>query len=188
MVAVSSAPRNRWSALAIQEMKKEFILRVTCHKLGCHEIGRFSYGDKKDYRDGYLRHNGSWMCIRHSDESKVLLPSNLQTTRKRELTVVSIASISGQHFWDSKNGFASGDCFRAWAKDFPVGTKLVMESTARIILPGDETGVTCKHCGRVIAEDTAGRGWRQGKTGIGPYRCCDTFAEPEKQEADTNEP
>lgn len=29
--------------------------------------------------------------------------------------------------------------------------------------------VRCKHCGKVVVQDTAGRGWRHGPTG--PYEC-----------------
>jgi hypothetical protein len=39
----------------------------------------------------------------------------------------------------------------------------------------------CKHCGKRIVQDTAGRGWRHGETG--PYRCCETFAEPKRPAA-----
>ncbi len=34
----------------------------------------------------------------------------------------------------------------------------------------------CKHCGKRIVRDTAGRGWRHGETG--PYKCSDTYATP----------
>ncbi len=36
----------------------------------------------------------------------------------------------------------------------------------------------CKHCGKRIVKDTAGRGWRHGETG--PYKCSDTYATPRK--------
>jgi hypothetical protein len=34
----------------------------------------------------------------------------------------------------------------------------------------------CKHCGKRIVQDTAGRGWRHGETG--PYLCSETYATP----------
>jgi hypothetical protein len=36
--------------------------------------------------------------------------------------------------------------------------------------------VRCKHCGKRIVQDSAGRGWRHGETG--PYACSDTYATP----------
>lgn len=40
----------------------------------------------------------------------------------------------------------------------------------------DEKEAICKHCGKRIVQDTAGRGWRHGETG--PYACSGTYATP----------
>lgn len=115
--------------------KNPHILRVTCAKQGCCEIGRFAYDTKPEYSEGYKRHNGIWLCSRHSQEHKVLTLENLETNYEKEFVVVAREDIGGQHFWNGGNGFASGDAFKAWAKDFPVGTRLVVNSTAKITLP-----------------------------------------------------
>lgn len=36
--------------------------------------------------------------------------------------------------------------------------------------------VKCKHCGKPIVKDSAGRGWRHGTTGS--WLCSETYAEP----------
>lgn len=115
--------------------KNPYILRVKCIKEGCCEIGRFACDTKEDYKDAYQRKNGKWLCSRHSDESKVLMPDHLENTVKKEFVCVAREDIGGKHFWNGSNGYASGDAFKAWAENFPVGTKLIVESTARIELP-----------------------------------------------------
>lgn len=111
------------------------ILRVKCAKEGCCEISRFAYDTKPEYSEGYKRLHGNWRCSRHSQEEKVLTLERLQSNYEKEFVVVVRADIGGKHFWNGSNGFASGDAFKAWAKDFPAGTKLIVESTARIVLP-----------------------------------------------------
>lgn len=107
---------------------------VVCSHPDCHEKGRYGFDTKKEAREWSMRKRENWTCTRHS------LPDEVLSIRRIEITtVLESKHIEGlsELFWigsgKSGNGFAHGTGYRAWAKDFPEGTKL--EVTARIILP-----------------------------------------------------
>lgn len=108
--------------------------RAVCHHPGCNESTVYSYDSKKEAREGY-KWRERWMCVRHSKPDDVLSESNMERTTTLEAKPVMTCrgdKVLGL-FWNGSNGFAHGPGFKAFAKDFPEGTKLIV--TARIELP-----------------------------------------------------
>lgn len=104
---------------------------IKCHFEGCKEYGHFCYDSGKEAKEGYEYRN-RWYCGRHTNMEKILsIESPIRTT---VFTVVE----SGNHsYWSAegelKSGFTSGNGYKAYSKDFPIGTKLTVE--AHIELP-----------------------------------------------------
>lgn len=78
-------------------------------------------------------HKREWRCTRHRVPEEVLSPTNLERQK------VLVCQQSENHpdlikrFWNGTNGFVFGDGYKAYADDFPEGTKLIV--TAKIELP-----------------------------------------------------
>ena len=112
------------------------IATFTCAEAGCSERAHFEYSNRAESADLYRRYHNQWKCIRHSKPDSVLSVTNKaiessyvagKSAKYPELTTL---------FWsgpDHTSGFISGPAFRAWAKDFPEGTKLTVR--AEITLP-----------------------------------------------------
>lgn len=112
------------------------IARYVCIEDGCSETYSLHYVNQADSREIYRRYNGKWRCARHTRPSEVLGPDNLSTVK--EVTAgVSESPGLDKLFWDGGHGFMFGPGFKAWANDFPAGTKLIV--TAQIVLPDPET-------------------------------------------------
>lgn len=114
----------------------KYHLRFNCKYPGCEEWGSYGYSTKKEYNEAVKRQTGiNWKCIRHSDD-------RLLTLEKRSSTVTIIAGKSKKYpklsklFWNDQSGFAYGNSWKAFADDFPEGTKII--ETVKIILPGEE--------------------------------------------------
>lgn len=109
--------------------KREWPLRKTCAHPGCGETKTWRYSTQRDLRESYeLKHE--YRCVRHTKPDEVLSASNLQV----EWSAVSAATIPGlpDRFW-GHSGFLHGPGFKAFANDFPEGTRLVV--VARIEIP-----------------------------------------------------
>jgi hypothetical protein len=135
----------------------DYRLTVSCSSgTGCRESAMYSYPTRAEYADGYKRHHGKWKCLRHDYPEKLLAGGN------EAVSVVLTASRLPYHgknydretgtwteggwldglFWlepgkTSGSGLTTGPGFRAFASDWPEGTRL--EITARI-LPPEGTG------------------------------------------------
>jgi hypothetical protein len=116
--------------------RREYTIRYACAVTGCSENYRTVADTRaleRDIRDRYAKH--PWRCTRHTYPDEVLSTSN--STR----TTVLTAERSKRYpdlsdlFWSEGSGFQHGPGFKAYAKDFPPGTKLIV--TARIELPED---------------------------------------------------
>ena len=81
------------------------------------------------YGNVFIYSNGRWRCVRHSQPDEVLSAENPETTC--ELTVEQ--KPGGRYFGNF--GFVHGPGFKAFAKDFPEGTKIVV--TATLIPPSE---------------------------------------------------
>ena len=118
--------------------RREYTIRLICANEGCRETS-FAVADTRreedEIRSRYARN--PYRCTRHMNPDKVLSPDN------RELTSVAIAGPSKKYpeltqlYWDGDefltSGLTTGPGFKAFAGDFPAGTKLIV--TARIELP-----------------------------------------------------
>lgn len=104
-----------------------------CAVGGCREVSITNYEYKRDYTEAVQREAGKpWHCTRHTKPDEVLSASNTERTA----TVVAGTCDGKYSFltWEGDgSGFIYGPGFRAWAQDFPAGTKLTI--TAKITLP-----------------------------------------------------
>lgn len=111
--------------------RREYPLRFECSHPGCRESVTYRYSTRRDLETSFeLKHyrNGGWKCTRHYAPNEVLGAENLET---RWETTAKESEHGGVYFGHS--GLVIGPGFKAFAKDFPVGTKLIV--TTRIELP-----------------------------------------------------
>lgn len=121
-----------------------YITTRVCAQEGCQERSHFSYPTLREQREGHAFRKDlpPWKCSRHNRPEQVLTPEN------RERTQVCVAEfgkgkyIEDKLFWTGDgadgtltSGFTFGPGFKAYAEDFPPGTRLVI--TARIEIPDD---------------------------------------------------
>jgi hypothetical protein len=116
--------------------------RTTCAEPECRESAFWEYDRVADMRN-HLRDlaKNPWRCTRHTKPDEVLGLGN------RVRTQVLVASESEQRipdhlFWipesgTTGSGFTYGPGFKAYANDFPAGTRLVI--TARIEPPEESS-------------------------------------------------
>lgn len=113
--------------------------RVVCAHEGCNESAWYEYDTQREAREAAQRRAKTpYLCSRHSAPDKVLGPDNRE--RVHVLVATKVPSRNGEFlpglFWRdegserSGSGFVYGPGFKAFAKDFPEGTRLVV--TARI--------------------------------------------------------
>lgn len=110
--------------------RREWPLRFVCGHEGCNESANYRYQTKRDLMESFeLKHysNGRWRCTRHARPGEVLSASNPETCA--ELTVEQ--KPYGRYFGNV--GFISGPGFKAFAEDFPPGTKIIVST--RLVLP-----------------------------------------------------
>jgi hypothetical protein len=114
-------------------MAREYLARFECAHQGCREIGYYRASTRKDEADLYRRYgNKQWRCVRHTNPDEVLS----ETNSKRTFEIASREAPHGRYFGNF--GFVSGPGFKAYAKDFPVGT--ILRVTAEVIPPADSVG------------------------------------------------
>ena len=109
--------------------RREYKLQKRCAHEGCAEIGRWSYETAQDLASSYEQRN-VYRCVRHTDPGSVLGGENQAI--EKVLTSRASDKASGM-YWDSGSGLAHGPGFKAWAADFPEGTRLIV--TVRIETP-----------------------------------------------------
>jgi hypothetical protein len=76
-----------------------------------------------------------WFCVRHTNSDEVLSPAN----RVRTIEWENLDGPGEKRYWGVDrpgSGFMSGPGFKAYADDFPPGTKVRV--TAELILPNTE--------------------------------------------------
>lgn len=117
-------------------MKRQITLNVKCSQDGCREYAHYECSSRREYSELYERKK-NWLCNRHSSPNEVL---SLENTDAKQVLFVAETQIG--KFWQlekdfgtskMQSGFQYGNGYRAWAKDFPVGTKLII--SAQIIKP-----------------------------------------------------
>lgn len=115
--------------------RREWPLQFPCGHEGCSERSNWRYQTKRDMMESFeLKHysDGRWRCNRHSRPDEVLSAENAST--RAEVAVVEHPH--GKYFGNF--GFIHGPGFKAFAKDFPAGTKIVV--TASLVFPDKEKG------------------------------------------------
>jgi hypothetical protein len=114
-------------------MKRQYYHNVKCSYEGCTEYGHYSADSRREYIELCKRYS-TWACVRHRCPKEVLSESNSLLESSQTVVVLP----SGK-YWTTDatskpgSGFQYGPGFKAFADDFPVGTKLII--TARIELP-----------------------------------------------------
>lgn len=109
--------------------RREWPLRFVCAHDGCTESANYRYSTKRDMMESFELKNyshGRWRCIRHARPDEVLSATSPQT--RAELVVEQ--KDHGRFFGNF--GFISGPGFKAFAHDFPPGSKIVV--TAILVL------------------------------------------------------
>lgn len=120
--------------------------RVPCSQTGCTEAGWFEYDTQREAVE-HAREltRRPYLCVRHRDADEVLAEGNAE--RVHVLVASKVPFRDGESlpglYWlpeggTSGSGFAHGPGFKAFAKDFPEGTRLVV--TARVEPPGASSG------------------------------------------------
>lgn len=111
-------------------------LRKVCAEDECHESAFWEFSSQRERREHFQREQGRlWRCTRHSNPDAVLTPNN--RTRRVVLTAEKSRRFPGltKLFWrdgdaaDVGSGFIFGPGFKAFADDFPEGTRLVITAT-----------------------------------------------------------
>lgn len=105
------------------------IVRYKCTYPECNYWTFSEYNNGREVAHG-AKHRDNYKCTRHTDPDSVLSPTC--TKRSIEMENQKHPRAEG-NFWDGSYGFQYGPGFKAWADDFPIGTKLKI--TAEIILP-----------------------------------------------------
>lgn len=113
--------------------KRIWSCRKVCKHEGCNEVAHYRWDTRREMEESRIP-NSDFYCIRHTKPESILSITNQEITRE----VVSFrgeGSISNHLFWDGdlKSGFIHGDGFKAFAEDFPEGTKIIM--TYKLVLP-----------------------------------------------------
>ncbi len=108
--------------------------RAICTHPGCTETAFWTFDTAKQAAAHYKTRE-NWKCGRHSNPER-----NLSLDRLEIVTVLTNEKVMYRDtdtvlglFWNGFSGLTHGDGYRAEAKDFPEGTKLIV--TARIELP-----------------------------------------------------
>jgi hypothetical protein len=114
-------------------------LRKECASPGCKKFGQYT----ELTADGYKRlAQETWYCVRHTHPEEVLSPSNI----RREKILENVQLPHGR-YWQGSSGFMYGPGFKAYADDFPVGTKIRVIAE---VIPAQEAGTDeprCRKCG-----------------------------------------
>lgn len=115
-------------------MPRRYTMRAKCGHEGCAEFAIYEAETRKDSDEQYRKYgSGQWRCSRHSSPDDVLSEANPLRTIE-----LNIYEEKYGRFWGTdraSSGLVTGPGFKAFASDFPPGTKVRV--TAEIILPND---------------------------------------------------
>lgn len=110
---------------------------VRCTYPNCKATGHREYSSLREYHAD-TDDREKWRCVRHTEPNEVL--SSEHRTRTVEMTSQTVSGCGATLFWKAtdqraSSGFEYGPGFKAYAEDFPAGTRLIV--TATILLPED---------------------------------------------------
>lgn len=115
--------------------RREWTFTGTCGHEGCTERFTYRYPTRRDLVSSYEVKNysdGRWRYVRHTRPNEVLSVTNQTTTHE----LVNEQKPYGKYWGGS--GFVHGPGFKAFAEDFPAGTKIIV--TTQVVLPEAEAG------------------------------------------------
>lgn len=103
-----------------------------CQHEGCSESGLFEYTSQRDMAAGDA-FRASWRCTRHRYPDELVQPNSLPRT-----VGLTVVVRDGLCYWLADgsacgSGFVHGPGWRAFANDFPEGTRIEMD--VRVVLP-----------------------------------------------------
>lgn len=110
--------------------RREWSFMGTCGHEGCNERFTYRYQTRRDLVNSFEvknYSNGRWRCVRHTRPDEVLSLTNLKTVAE------VVSERKHGHLYFGNFGFVHGLGFKAFANDFPEGTRLIV--TAEIVLP-----------------------------------------------------
>lgn len=125
--------------------RREYTIHLRCAHEGCREMSFTTATTRREETEIRQRYNKSpYRCTRHTRPDEVLSLDNLERTTTIVAQKVEARPVRGLDtpgevryldglFWSSRSGFECGPGFKAYASDFPEGTRLII--TARIELP-----------------------------------------------------
>lgn len=116
-------------------MRRPVTDTVYCAEKGCTERpAYYEYSSQRERAEAQGdRRKTPYRCSRHLRPEQVLSVENSERTMVRIAQRASGVKDPTKLFWDGQSGFDFGPGFKAYASDFPEGTRLVI--TARIELP-----------------------------------------------------
>ena len=125
--------------------RREYPLIRRCPHDGCKEVSMYSYSTRKSYNEARKRYERKeWFCSRHDPNGGNLSPKNLEESGELIIECVhpdakKYPRIKDHHTWTTGSGFATGVIshipWNAHAEDFPIGTKVIVETRVKVILP-----------------------------------------------------
>jgi len=144
--------------------RRQVTSRVNCAKPGCREVAHFEYDSQRERAEAERRRRDApWRCTRHTNEEQVLSGDNTERTvtltavrrrnpsYERELAEYEAAIARRSNFAREPSEFydgltwaghhsalVTGPGFKAFANDFPEGTRLVVN--IRVETPEDPDG------------------------------------------------
>lgn len=114
--------------------RREYTHSPECVYEGCTERANyyFSRRDEQQREIKRLRDRGGWRCVRHTRPDEVLSAQ----VPAREVVLESYEETYGR-FWrreggEGGSGFQYGPGFKAYAEDFPVGTRLIVSARVEV--------------------------------------------------------
>lgn len=129
--------------------RREYTIRLICAHEGCRETSFTTASTRREEAEIRKRYREQqYRCVRHTNPEEVLSLDNLERTativaQKVEYKPARVLPGAGEVqyldglFWSGRSGLTHGPGFKAYASDFPEGTRLII--TARIELPeGDQ--------------------------------------------------
>lgn len=114
--------------------RRGYDVLVKCSHESCTEVDRYRYNSKSDM-DKHFECNpkSDHKCFRHSKPNLVL-----SVSKRATVDVVMNFKTDDGNFWGKEKPLTKvvfGPGFRAFADDFPAGTKIKV--TAQLSIPGD---------------------------------------------------
>jgi len=114
--------------------RREYNVWKRCNEPGCKERTFYTCTTQKNR---IKLDREPWTCLRHDYPNEVLSASNKKITVETEYVSGKSKKYPNLNdlFWGNGSGFVHGDNWRAWAEDFPIGTKIKMNMNVELFLP-----------------------------------------------------